>query len=111
MDRERETVDELYGDTGTSKTRVLQHLAEGRLIATRRHKEGFSGSSGVWTRFSLLVRPFANEPVGYVQCNDCLTVLRYDSHRTGTSSLNRHRCTRSPRPATSKHHVSLNFSS
>jgi hypothetical protein len=100
----------MFGDTDPVKTRVLQHLAEGRVVATRHHKVGFSGSSGVWARFSLLVRPFADEPVGFVQCNDCLSVLRYDSHRTGTSSLKRHRCTRSLKPATCKDVVSLKFS-
>jgi hypothetical protein len=99
----------LFGDTDPVKTRVLRHLAEGRLVATRHHKVGFIGSSGVWARFSLFVRPDAHESVGFVQCNDCLSVLRYDSHRTGTSSLKRHRCTRSLRHATCKVAISLKF--
>jgi hypothetical protein len=84
------------------KASVLQHLAEGRLVATRHHKVGFSGTSGVWARFSLLVRPYSQEPVGFVQCNGCQGVLRYDSHRTGTSSLKRHRCVQSLKPVSSK---------
>jgi hypothetical protein len=92
----------LLADTDPTKARVLQHLAEGRLIATRHHKVGLSGVSGVWTRFSRIVKPCSDEAVGFVQCNYCRAVLRYDSHRTGTSSLQRHRCARSHRPATSK---------
>ena len=82
-------------DTDPEKARVLQHLAEGRLVPTRHHRVGFSGISGVWARFSLLVKPYSDETVGFVQCNCCRSVLRYDSHRTGTSSLKRHRCARS----------------
>ena len=78
------------------KARVKQQLAEGQIIATPHHKAGNSGISGVWANFSLLVRtaPEDDEPVGFVQCNSCKGVLRYDSHRTGTSSLKRHRCMR-----------------
>lgn len=79
-------------DVDPAKASVLQQLAEGHLVATLHHKAGFSGTSGVWARFSLLVRRYSDEPVGFVQCNDCQGVLRYDSHRTGTSSLKRHRC-------------------
>lgn len=89
-------------DTDPEKARVLQHLAEGRLVPTRHHRVGFSGISGVWARFSLLVKPYSDETVGFVQCNYCRSVLRYDSHRTGTSSLKRHRCARSLEPATCK---------
>ncbi|XP_021918611.1 uncharacterized protein LOC110829311 [Zootermopsis nevadensis] len=82
-------------DVDPAKASVLQQLAEGHLVATRHHKAGFSGISDVWARFSLLVRPYSDESVGFVQCNYCQGVLRYDSHRTGTSSLQRHRCMRS----------------
>jgi len=89
-------------DNDPEKARVLQHLAEGRLVPTRHHRVGFSGISGVWARFSLLVKPYSDETVGFVQCNCCRSVLRYDSHRTGTSSLKRHRCARSLEPTTCK---------
>ena len=97
-----ETSGGVVTDTDPEKARILQHLAEGRLVPTRHHRVGFSGISGVWARFSLLVKPYSDETVGFVQCNCCRSVLRYDSHRTGTSSLKRHRCARSLEPATCK---------
>jgi hypothetical protein len=92
----------MLGDVDPAKARVLQQLAEGRLVATRHHKARFSGISGVWAKFSLLVRPYSDEPVGFVQCNGCQGVLRYDSHRTGTSSLKRHGCMRNLNTASCK---------
>lgn len=97
-----ETSGGVVTDTDPEKARILQHLADGRLVPTRHHRVGFSGISGVWARFSLLVKPYSDETVGFVQCNCCRSVLRYDSHRTGTSSLKRHRCARSLEPATCK---------
>lgn len=72
-----------------AKAEVLRLLDEGRLVTARHHR---SAVSSVWTRFSLLVRPGSGQAVGFVQCSGCRAVLRYDSHRTGTSSLKRHRC-------------------
>lgn len=70
-----------------SKAEVLYRLESGEVKAV--HNDG---TSGVWSFFQLLVDSNVGSSVGFVRCVVCGVLLRYNSHRTGTSSLSRHGC-------------------
>lgn len=46
----------------------------------------------LWEGFFLVVDSTTVEPEGHVQCRSCKAFLSYNSAKTGTSHLHRHKC-------------------
>lgn len=56
--------------------------------------------SNVWERFSEVVATSAegeDSNIGYAKCDSCDKLYKYDSHKTGTSSMARHVCAAAPK--------------
>lgn len=69
-------------------TSLKKDIESGKLALIS--KDG--GKSDVWKRFFQLVDSETLIPVAHVQCKNCKSFFAYDSAKTGTSHLSRHKC-------------------
>ena len=82
---------------------VRQKILSGLYSVKKKATHG--AKSNVWERFSEVVATSAegeDRNIGYVKCDSCDKLYKYDSHKTGTSSLARHVCAAAPKKGTSR---------
>lgn len=77
---------------GGAPTATVGKLKHGITCGNYRLVEKTNCKSSVWEKFLTVVDSRTSVPEGHVQCRSCKSFFVYDSSKTGTSHLSRHKC-------------------